>query len=135
MTKRFRIKNITPSALQGRIDFDAVAKREMRVLAAEHPAERIALKVLLVLLAVLLFAYFYFVVASVLNIIARKEADAQASKIESAVGNLEQQYFALSQSITPQAAQDLGLAPVEQTQYVYRPGNAASADTAYSHAI
>lgn len=135
MTKHFRISKIAPSALQGRIDFDAVAKREMRVLAAEYPAERLAFKILIALLAVLVFAYFYFVIASVLNIIARKEADAQASKIESAVGDLEQQYFALSQEITPQAARELGLAPVSQTQYVYRPGNDASADTSYSHAI
>jgi hypothetical protein len=116
------------------LDFDAVSKRQTQVLAVEHPAERLAFTLLIALLAVLFFAYFYFVVASVFNVIAEKQADAKSTNLQGSIASLEQQYFSLSQSLTPQEATALGLAPVQQTQYVYRPGNAAAASSPI-HAI
>jgi hypothetical protein len=101
--------------------------KKISMLAIEYPVERMAFVALTAVLAILFCAYFYLVVASVLNIIARKEADAQSATLQGSIGILEKQYFTLSQSITPQDAQDLGLAPVTGTYYVYRPGNAASA--------
>ena len=56
-----------------------------------------------------------------MNVIARKEALAQSSQIRGVLGSLEQKYFALSDGITPQIAPGLGLAPIENTQYVYKP--------------
>lgn len=80
-----------------------------------------------VLLGVLFVSYLYFVGASVLNIIARKEATAQTAALQSAIASMEQQYFALSQSVDSRTEAELGLSPVSGTHYVYRPGNAASA--------
>ena len=126
MTKRFHISTLKPSIFQGRLDFDAVSKRQTQVLAIEHPAERIAFTAMIVLIAILFCAYFYFVVGSVFNVIGEKQADTRSSGLQSSIAVLEQQYFALSQSLTPQAAAAMGLAPIRDTQYVYRPGNAAA---------
>ncbi len=123
-----RISKFKPSILQGRLDFDAVSKKRARVLAVEYRAERIALAALLGLLALFVAAYFYFVIGSVFNVIAEKEADAKSALMQQSIGGLEQQYFTLSQSLTPQTAADMGLAPVQSTQYVSRPGNAAAAN-------
>ncbi len=135
MMKKLKISKYTPSIFQSKMDFESVAKRQMPILAIEYPIERVALTVLVSFLAILFCAYFYLVVASVLNIIARKEADARSARLQSDIGTLEHQYFELSQSITPQSASEMGLAPIQATAYVYRPGNAASADTANSGAI
>lgn len=126
MTKKFHISRFKPSIFQGKLDFEAVSKRQTQVLAVEHPAERIAFTILIALLAALFFAYFYFVIGSVFNVIGEKQADATSSNLQGSIASLEQQYFALSQSLTPQMATALGLTPVQSTQYVYRPGNAAS---------
>jgi hypothetical protein len=122
-----RISKYKPSAFQGRFDFDAVSKKKISILANEYPTERIVFLALFGFLAILFCAYFYFVSASVLNIIARKEADAQSARMQGSIGSLEEHYFALSQAITPEAAANLGLTPIARTQYVYRPGNAAIA--------
>ena len=100
---------------------------QLSILAVEHPLERRAFAVSSALVAILFFAYLYFVAASVLNIVARKEADAHATNLQSSIGALEENYFELAQSMTPQLASEIGLAPVAHTAYVYRPGNAASA--------
>jgi hypothetical protein len=42
---------------------------------------------------------------------------------------LEEQYFSLSQSITPESALALGLTPLTSPNYVSRPGNVSMADT------
>lgn len=134
MTKRFHISKLKPSIFQGRLDFDAVSKKQTRALAVEYPIERLAYPILLVLLAVLFCAYFYFVTVSVFNVIGEKQADATSANIQGSIASLEQQYFSLSQSLTPQAASEMGLAPVQNTEYVYRPGNAAAAPSSI-HAI
>jgi hypothetical protein len=135
MKKSFNISKYKPSIFQGSFDFDAVSKRQLNVLAFEYPAERIAFFALSILLAILFCGYFYFVASSVLNIIARKEADAQSAQLQGSIGTLEEQYFALSQTLSPADATTLGLSPVAQTQYVYRPGNAASAGEPLASAI
>ena len=97
--------------------------RKVSVLAIEHPLEAVVLRVLIVTLGLCLSAYLYLVAASVLNVIAQKEAVSDAVQLESSIGKLEQQYFTLSQDITPEAGTSIGLAPITQTSYVYRPGN------------
>ena len=109
--------------------------KQISILAVEYPIERVAFLVLSGMLAILFCAYFYLVVASVLNIIARKEADASAATMQGTIGSMEEQYFALSQQITPQAAAQAGLTPIAQTQYVYRTGNAAIATPAGGNEI
>lgn len=126
MSRKFHISTLKPSIFQGTLDFEAVSKRQTIVLAVQHPLERLAYPVLGALLAILFIAYLYFVTMSVFHVIGEKQADAQSANIQGSIASLEQQYFSLSQSLTPQAASAMGLAPVQNTQYVYRPGNAAS---------
>jgi hypothetical protein len=99
--------------------------KKIPILVIEHPYERAALSLLLGVLGVLVCAYLYFVGASVLNIMARKEAGADLERTRTSIAQMEEQYFALSKSITSESARTLGLAPVSETSYVYRPGNAA----------
>ena len=121
MTKLLKISKYKPSIFQGRLDF-ASAQGGMSLLM-EHPLERIVVRTLSIVLIALICGYLYFVSASVLNVIARKEALAQTAKIEGAIGGLESRYFALSHGIQPSAGTSLGLSPVKQTQYVDRLGN------------
>jgi hypothetical protein len=121
MVKRLqKISKYKPSIFQGRMDFSPVSGMSF---TAEHPMERLMLRAACLMLVVLLFGYLYFVTASVLNVMARKEAMAKITNIQGSIGSLEQQYFALSQGLTPQEGETLGLSHVSQTQYVYRPGN------------
>ena len=101
--------------------------KQYSILAIEHPLERRLWAVFFAALAILFFAYLYFVASSVMNIVARKEADARATDLQGSIGALEQRYFELSQALTPESASTLGLSPVKKTAYVYRPGNSASA--------
>ena len=79
--------------------------------------------------------YTYFVGSSVLNIIARKEAIAEIARLEGAIASMEREYFELTKAMSPLAAGLLGLTPVSDTNYVQRPGNAATLVTIDSDAI
>ena len=129
MTKRLlKISKYRPSIFQGKIDFSS-AQRGVS-LSVEHPAERLALRIISLALITLICGYLYFVSASVLNVIARKEALAQVAVVQGTIGGLEQEYFALSQSVSPQIGRALGLSPVGEPKYVYRPGNVGAATIA-----
>lgn len=104
--------------------------KKISTLAFEHPFERTLLMVLSVALTLCVCGYFYFVGASVLNIIERKEASAEIDSLHSSIAILEQQYFALHTDVTPIAARDLGLTAISDTAYMHRPGNAAINTTA-----
>jgi len=93
----------------------------------EHPAERAILKLLVVALMTFLGAYVYFVSASVLNVIARKEALAQTATLSSTLSLLERDYYAAAAAVTPSVGERLGLVPISNTQYVYRPGTIGAA--------
>lgn len=97
--------------------------------------ERLVFQVLFVILFTLIVGYLYFVTASVLNIIARKEANIVSGRLEGAIASMEQEYFALSESIDAESASSLGLAPLHNTAYVYRPGSTAAAGTIEPNAI
>ena len=101
--------------------------KKISILSYEHPAESMVLRAIVLALALVSCLYLYFVAASVLNIIARKEADVRSTAVQSSINVLEQQYFALSQSTTQEEASNLGLVPIKSTSYVYQPGNAAAA--------
>ncbi len=120
-----KISKHAPSIFQGRLNFDTA--RHGLSLMMEHPYERILARCLTIAVVTLVAGYLYFVSGSVLNVMARKDALTQVTKIQGAIGGLEQQYFALSQDVTPSTGGVLGLAPVENTQYVYRPGNVGAA--------
>lgn len=127
MKKILKISKYNPSILQGKFEFTAGSSQVS--LSLEHPRERFLLVLLSVSLIGFACLYLYFITASVLNVMARKEALVQVSDIQSQIGEAEQQYFALSQGVTPQEGADLGLVPISNTQYVYRPGSVGSAET------
>lgn len=122
MTKKLlKISRYKPSIFQGKFEFSAGSAPVS--LSLEHPRERLLLRVLGGLLVALICAYLYFVTVSVLNVITRKEALAQTTALQGKMGALEQRYLALSEIADPREAKALGLAPVQETEYVYRPGN------------
>ena len=120
-----------PSIFQGKLEF-SYANPTSFSLSVEHPSERIAFRTLLALLFLLVFGYIYFVGSSVLNIIARKEALVKAAQISASIGDSERDYFAMSQKITPEAGTALGLIPVSNTAYVYRPGTVGQAQATHN---
>lgn len=103
---------------------------ELSILTVEHPLERHMLSILSFALVLMLAGYLYFVTASILNVVARKEALATARSLESSIGSLEQEYLALSEQVTPQSGASLGLAPIAHTAYVRRPGALGAATIA-----
>ena len=123
-----KISKYAPSIFQGRLDFSSA--RGGISLTLEHPAERLALRILVLALVFVMCAYFYFIAASILNVIARKEALTKVTMIQGSIGGREQQYFELTKGITPQDGPELGLTPVAKKAYVYRPGNVGAATIA-----
>ncbi len=115
-----KISKYAPSIFQGKFDFSSVQRGAS--LSVEHPAENLALRILSIALITIVCGYLYFVTASILNIIARKEALAQVSVIQGSIGAEEQRYFELTKSISPRSGPGLGLAPITGETYVYRPG-------------
>ena len=121
MTKKLlRISKYKPSIFQGTLDF---ASKQHVSLVVEHPNERYLTYGLVLVLLALVGGYLYLVTATVLNVMARREALAQISKIEGVIGSVEQNYLALSHDITPLSGLSLGLHPVGPTEYVRRPGS------------
>lgn len=80
----------------------------------------------------LVFSYIYLVGSTALNIIARKEALAKATQAGATIGNFEREYFAISQTVKPDAGEPLGLFPVSDIAYVYRPGAVGQAETPHN---
>ena|SRR3989344_6983592 len=115
-----KISKYKPSIFQGSLGFRQ--SRSGFSLTMEHSAERVLFRVLIAALIALTFGYIYFVSASVLNVVARKEALSQTASLVSAVSLLERDYYAATAAIKPSAGESLGLAPVSNTRYVHRPG-------------
>lgn len=116
-----------PSIFQGQLQFPA--SRRTFALHVEHPLERVAFRVLFAILFILICAYLYFVVASVLNVVARKEAISRSTQLGSAIGAYERDYFAISEKVKPDAGAPLGLYPVSNIAYIHRPGVVGKAET------
>ena len=121
-----------PSIFQTQLQFPASGGTF--ALHTEHPLEHAAFRALIAVLFILISAYLYFVTASVLNVIARKEALAQEARLGTAIGAFEKDYFAISQTVTPEAGTPLGLFPISNaaTAYVYRPGTVGQAETPHN---
>lgn len=86
------------------------------------PREESAIRLLGFALAMLVFVYVTFVSLTIVNVIARKEAGDQATALRAVVGQLERDYFAFSDGVTEDNGSALGLSPVSDTDFVYRPG-------------
>jgi hypothetical protein len=122
-----KISKHIPSIFQGRLDF--AAPRPGLALSVEHPLERTIMRGLFFMLVALICGYLYFVGASILHVIARKEALAESAKLSRAVGALESRYFALADDVDIDSGARVGLAPVTDVGYVYRPGAVGRAET------
>ena len=96
--------------------------KKIIALSAEHPMEASLFRYVSLAVAILLCAYLYFVSATVLIVIAQREASRSSAALQSDIGVLEQKYFSLSQEITEEIAGTLGLEPIAARSYVYRPG-------------
>lgn len=91
------------------------------------PGEHLLLRGLFFILALSIVGYSYFVILSITNVIAHKEAIAASDKLQSEVGLLEKEYFELSKTVTPALASGLGMTPTSDTEFVRRPGAVGSA--------
>lgn len=127
-TRIHKISKYAPSIFQGRLHFSGA--RRGASLSMEHPAERLALHILGIILVAIIGGYFYFISASILNVIARKEAISKISMIQGSIGGSEQRYFELTKGISPHSGPALGLSPIKEQAYVYRPGNVGAATMA-----
>lgn len=116
-----------PSIFQTQLQFPA--SRGTFALNSEHPLEHTAFRVLFGILFILICSYLYFVSSSVLNVIARKEALSKSTHLGTTIGAYEKDYFAISQTVKPEAGEPLGLFPVSNTAFVYRPGAIGQAET------
>jgi hypothetical protein len=97
----------------------------IRVHAFE--GERFVLHYLFCAIVLTMLGYAYFVSLSIFNVIAHKEAMAESDRLQSEVGQLEEEYFALSKEVTPALAAQLGMSPTKETAFVRRPGAVGSA--------
>lgn len=120
-----KISKYRPSIFQGNLQFSGGSGSVS--LSVEHPFESALFRVLCAGLFVCLAGYLYFVSATVLNIMARKEANIESARIQGSLADLEQQYFALSESVDRHTATSLGLTSLDGANYVYVPGSTASA--------
>ena len=96
-------------------------------LVREYSIEKRTRLILLIMLTDAVVGYIYFVASSTLNIIARKDAHTQMSQVESAIAQLESEYFSLSKSITSENAETLGFVSIKSKNFVTRTTLHASA--------
>lgn len=115
-----KMSKYRPSIFQGKLDLFNTTRSVS--LTIEHPLEYAYFRIVIAVLLLLACTYVYFVGASILNVIARKEALMETARLTGAVSALEREYFLVAKGVTPEAGERLGLAPVSKTVYVRRPG-------------
>lgn len=135
MNTSIKLSKHKASVFQGKLDFSGAVGKPRMALATEFPIERNLLRGLYIAIVVLICLYLYFVSAAVLNVMHRREALSQINQIDASIGDLENQYFALTQQITPQAGSTLGLVPMQSTNYIDRPTQLSDAGAIASTAI
>jgi hypothetical protein len=101
--------------------------KKISALSAEHPYEYAIFRSLCIAAAACMLLYLYLVSVSILNVIAQKEASNASAILESRLGVLESEYFALSRNITRQHAEDMGLKPLAASSFVYRLSSVSAA--------
>jgi hypothetical protein len=94
--------------------------KKIAALSYELPYETVVVRYLCAMVGIIVLLYLYFVSASVLNVIAQREASQASAQMQSDIGVLEGKYFALSQIVTPAQASKLGLTQVAESSFVYR---------------
>lgn len=104
----------------------ARALPERKVSAVAFAGESHMLQVLSVLLALSVAAYLYFVGVSIMNVISNREASVESERLRSTVASLEEEYFVLAKSISPESAGNLQLTASAGTSFVRRTSAVAS---------
>ena len=99
-------------------------KHHVRVAA--YTGESYVLQTLIFMFVLCVAGYLYFVGLSILNVIGSREASVESDRLQSVVGNLEQEYFELSKSVTPDVGASFGLVPTKSQAYVRSASNVAS---------
>jgi len=94
----------------------------VEAISGEHFVVRILIAAILMCVA----AYLYFVGVSIMNVIANREASLESERLQSLVGTLEEEYFALSKAISPENGAVMGLSKTADTSFVRRGGGMAS---------
>ena len=97
------------------------------LVALEHPFERIVRCVLLIAVGLCALFYMYNVGGTVLNLMARKEALLSSARLQQRVAEQESVYLALLHGTDVDNGTALGLVPLVDSSYVYRPGATALA--------
>ena len=77
----------------------------------------------------LLFAYSYFLNASVWNVVERKNVEKEISVVGSRVALLEAEYFSETDKLTLATAKSLGFFESKETRFAVRGGEAQSVVT------
>ena len=103
--------------------------KKIASLSEEVPYEYALLRYMLFIACALVVVYLYLVSASVLNVIAQKEAGGRSAKLESHLGVLEGEYFSLNERVTQSHAAELGLKPLNGSSFVYRHTSMGAAAT------
>ena len=83
-----------------------------------------------ILLILLAFLYAYMVNKTVWNVVARENAEKNISSISSNIDDMEFQYIALKNAITPDLAASLGYTESDNTVFITR--NDASENLSYN---
>lgn len=125
-TQKQKVSKHRPSIFQGKLDFSPTGSV---LLTVEHPFEQSMVRMLLASLSLCGITYMYLVGTTIFNVIARKDAVAQATILSSKVADLEREYLAASGRVGPESGKQLGLVPVSKSTYIYRPGATAAAPT------
>lgn len=115
----------TPSSHQLSLLQKARALPERKVSSIAFSGESHLLQVLSIFLALSVLAYLYFVGVSIMNVISNREASVESERLRSVVGGLEENYFALAKSVSPEVAGSLGLTGNAEVSYVRRAGAVA----------
>lgn len=100
-----------------------------KALTIQQPWEAVLLRIIFGGLLILAGAYLYFVISSILNVMAQREAQLGSQHIQNSISALEGTYFTLTKSVTPEDGIALGLASINKPLYVTRPGTVGSAQT------
>jgi len=91
-----------------------------RILVREHALEARVREVLIGCFVCAVLGYIYLVGASALHVIARKDADMAATRLQSSIAALEHDYFIAAQVVSRDTAATRGLVAIEDKVYVPR---------------
>ncbi len=106
--------------------------KKISALTIEMPFEYVLLRYLFFACGILIFLYLYLVSASVMNVIAQREADARSATLQSDIGVLESKFFALTKDVSLAHASELGLQPLNESSFVYRLDTVGVAETGHN---